>query len=132
MPTEFEFRAAARRFREAALEADALRTRVWDVGNDHGVVGGVLERTVDQAIVATALNSDLVRRECDRLAELCEQRAVVCSDYAADVAAWRAAHAAWQARRAAWYVEMETNPHARPPGWEPRRPSPPYAWVEVP
>lgn len=133
MPTAFEYRAAARRMRDAADEAGEVSRALWRTGDEHGVRGGRLETVVDTAFVAGALNAASLRDECEALADECERRAEVCEQFADDLARWRTAHSSWTSRHRAWLLSRIDDPDSPLPwpGREPREPSKPHDWVEI-
>ncbi len=133
MPTAPEYRAAARRMRDASDEAGGVSSALWQIGNEHGVSGGQVAQMVNTAFVASALNADALRCELDALAQECDRRAELCDQFAAEAAAWRVAHRDWSVRHRIWELSRnETDLAPAPwPGPEPREPTSPFGWVEV-
>ncbi len=131
MPTAIEFRAAALRLRAAADDATLVGDRMWSIGADHGIRGGRLETLVDNAVAANAIGAGTLARQCEGLAELCLQRATVCDDYAMQLVTWQRSVDAWQLRRDAWLDRSDPHRAPRAVGPRPRRPDPPFSWVEV-
>lgn len=133
MPTAAQFRNAAERFRAAADDAAGLNDRIWNVGNNHGIVRGTLETVVDTAVVANALSADSLRSECESLADLCLERAVICDEYTAEYAAWEVSYGRWSERRLMYYRSLDddlTDRCVAPPGPPPSAPGTPPSWVE--
>jgi hypothetical protein len=131
VPTAEEFRAAAGRYRDVATEAGSVRTELWTLGGDHGVLGGQLEVVVDRSIAAGALNSTQLATECEGLAAVCDDRATTCEEYAAALSDHRRRHRAWNERRLSWQASLDSTHQLPPPGPEPVEPRRPAPWVEL-
>lgn len=132
MPTAFEYRAAARRIRDAGDDAGAVAADMRGVANAHGVTGGNLQVVVDHAIGVSTTNAEQLARDCEALAAECDRRAEICEQFAADMAAWTVRHRTWSGDHAVWRISrFEPDVIADFPGPEPREPVKPFAWVEI-
>jgi hypothetical protein len=131
VPTADEFRGAARRYRDVAIDADGLRAQLWAVGGEHGVIGGQLEAAVDQSFAASAMNAADLATACEDLAALCDERALVCDEYGAALASYRQRTDSWNERRLDHLASLESDQPLPPPGPAPTEPRRPAPWVEV-
>lgn len=118
--------------RDARDDAQAIASDMWATGDDHGVVGGNLQRVVDSAFIAHALNAGHISSDCESLAAECDRRAEICEHYAEQMAVWTDRHRAWSSDHALWRISrFEPDFEVRYPGAEPRQPEKPAAWVEI-
>lgn len=101
-----------------------------DIQTNVGMSGGTATPIIDAAMNAAFLNASSVRIASNAAADEFERRAEICAEYTYAMQRWRADMNQWQYRWNDYLSQIDDNPNAVPPGYQPARPTRTPLWVE--